>query len=155
MHISPDQQKAARSAAIQRRVKDQPRVDSELQSRAVDELEHRLHDWHGDYVPRTTRFKNQSAVDHDSHYVVLADPVELVIVLAVAMTKGPLNSAFHPTVRFSRPTTTSSTSPTSASMSLVCLRYSTRPLTVFSSSETGAGVGFTSAKASSSWPMGE
>lgn len=88
MYISPEQDPGDRSATVWDRVDAQTEVDEALRSRAVVELENRLQHWNGNYLPRPTRFKNKHGVSRGAHLVVPADPVELVIVRAVAMTTG-------------------------------------------------------------------
>lgn len=83
-------------ATLWERIEAQTGVDEALQSRAAVELERRLLHWHGDYLPRASRFKNKHGIDRGAHLVVPADPVELVIVRAVAMTKGAAQFGVSP-----------------------------------------------------------
>lgn len=96
MFISPDQELKNRSATVWERIAAQTDIDDALQSRAAVELERRLHHWHGDYLPRPSRFKNKHGIDRATHLVVQADPVELVIIRAVAMTKGAAQFGVSP-----------------------------------------------------------
>jgi hypothetical protein len=96
VYISPDQDAEQRSATVWQRVSAQSDVDGVLQSRAVVELKGRLQHWNGDYLPRPSRFKNKKAIDRGHHLVVPADPVELVIVRAVAMTEGAAQFGVSP-----------------------------------------------------------
>lgn len=88
VYISPEQGPDVRSATVWERIEEQTDVDEVLQSRAAFELKRRLQHWNGDYLPRPTRFKSKNFVSRGDHLVVPADPVELVIVRAVAMTRG-------------------------------------------------------------------
>lgn len=96
LYISPHQDEYARSATIWERVTAQIGVEPELQLRAASELRRRLSGWHGDYLPRHTRFKNRTPIDRGDHLIVPADPVELIIVRAVAMTKGAAQFGVSP-----------------------------------------------------------
>ena len=96
MFISPDQDPGDRSATLWERIEAQTDVDEVLQSRAAVELQRRLQQWHGDYLPRPSRFKNKHGIDRGAHLVVPADPVELVIVRAVAMTHGAAQFGVSP-----------------------------------------------------------
>lgn len=96
MYISPGQGPDERSATVWERVEAQAEVDELLRSRAVIELKRRLQHWHGDYLPRPSRFRNKKAIDRGTHPVVPADPVELVIARAVAMTRGTAQFGVSP-----------------------------------------------------------
>jgi hypothetical protein len=47
-------------------------------------------------LPRPSRFNNRNVIDRGRHLVVPADPVELVIVRAVAMTEGAAQFGVSP-----------------------------------------------------------
>jgi hypothetical protein len=96
LYISPDQNPDARSATVWERIESQSGVADVLQSRAAFELKRRLQHWNGDYLPRPSRFKNKHGIDRGTHLVVRADPVELVIVRAVAMTRGAAQFGVSP-----------------------------------------------------------
>ncbi|MGU3501771.1 hypothetical protein [Mycobacterium sp. C31M] len=96
MFISPDQDPKERVATLWERIEAQTGVDEALQSRAAVELECRLQHWHGDYLPRPSRFKNKQGIDLGTHLVVPVDPIELVIVRAISMTRGAAQFGVSP-----------------------------------------------------------
>ena len=96
LYLEPELNADQRSAAVWENVESQIGVDDVLQSRAAFELKRRLQHWHGDYLPRPSRFKNKHGIDRGTHLVVPADPIELVIVRAVSMTIGAAQFGVSP-----------------------------------------------------------
>lgn len=64
-------------------------VSPALRERAAAALTIRLVHSHGDFLPRPGRFKNKIPKDFASLTTVRADPIELLIVRAIAMTSTP------------------------------------------------------------------
>jgi hypothetical protein len=64
-------------------------VSPALRERAAAALTIRLVHWHGDFLPRPGRFKNKIPKGFASLTTVRADPIELLIVRAIAMTSTP------------------------------------------------------------------
>jgi hypothetical protein len=64
-------------------------VSAALRERAAAALIIRLAHWHGDFLPRPGRFKNKIPKGFASPTTVRADPIELLIVRAIAMTSAP------------------------------------------------------------------
>jgi hypothetical protein len=96
VHISPELNDAARSVIVWERISAQRGVDSALQSRAAVELQRRMRHWRGDYLPRPSRFKNRTPIERGDPLLVPADPIELLIVRAVAMTHGAAQFGVSP-----------------------------------------------------------
>ncbi len=85
--LSPEQI-ANISRASQRRMAKQ-HASPALRERAAMELTVRLAHWYGDFLPQQGRLKDKRPITRDSPAIIRADPAELLIVRAIAMTSIP------------------------------------------------------------------
>jgi hypothetical protein len=87
-HLSPEQLEKE-TQAIHRRMALQTSASPALRERAAAALNVRLAQWHGDFLPSQGRFKNKIPRGFTNPTTVRTDPIELLIVRAIAMTSTP------------------------------------------------------------------
>jgi hypothetical protein len=71
------------------RMANQHDANPAVRKRAAMALTVRLAHWHGDFLPPQGRFKDKRPLSEESPALVRADPIELLIVRAIAMTSIP------------------------------------------------------------------
>src|ERR1700739_1776884 len=86
--MAPEQLDEAAKVMLQR-LASQTGVSNALRERASLALTLRLAHWRGDFLPFPGRFKNKTPRGLASPMIVRADPIELLIVRAIAMTSIP------------------------------------------------------------------